>query len=280
MTFAANVVTVLIASPSDTAAERDAVEAAIHRWNADRAQGAHTVLLPLRWEVNAVPVIADSPQAAINRQLLERADIVIGVFYARLGQPTERYPSGTVEEILEAHDAGKPVHVYFSTAPLRPDIELDQLARLRSVKADLGQRSLYGQFASADELQAQVRSAIEHDLGELGLSAPTVAAPPVERARLRASYVQATKSGRIVVTNDGRALARDVRMALEPLGRGSLPYLDDEDSSTPRDIAPNGGTTSYVAFGGMGTASQLKVTLTWLEESGEEQAFSHTLSLT
>jgi hypothetical protein len=279
MTFAANVVNVLIASPSDTAAERDAVEAAIHRWNADRAQEAHTVLLPLRWEVNAVPVMANSPQAAINRQLLERADIVIGVFYARLGQPTERYPSGTVEEILEAHDAGKQVHVYFSTAPLPPDIDLDQLARLRDVKADLGQRSLYGQFASADELQVQVRSAIEHDLAELGLSAPTVAAPPVDRAALRASYTTSGRSGRIVVTNDGRAVARNVRMALEPVGRGSLPFLDDEDSSTARDIPPNGGRTSYLSFGGMGTASLLKVTLTWFEESGEEQEFSHTLSL-
>lgn len=293
MAFAAHVVSVLIASPGDTTAERDAVEQSIHQWNADRAHREEAVLVPLRWEVNAVPVMSDSPQAAINKQLLDRADIVVGVFFSRLGQATERYPSGTVEEIIEANEAGKPVHVYFSTADVpRAQIDVDQLTALETVKKDLQTRALYGEFASAEELKMKVRSALEHDLGELGLSDTNLRARGGDRVELQASYASEreqymdsrnkikhrTVRSRIVVTNHGTAVARGVRLSLVPEDGGRLPLRMD-DLERPRDIAPNGGSVSYPLFMAMGVASEYTATLTWTNESGSDESLSHSLSL-
>ncbi|OCI30289.1 hypothetical protein [Oerskovia enterophila] len=292
MTFAANVVSVLIASPSDTAAERDAVEQAIHQWNADRAERQGVVLMPLRWEVNAVPVMSDTPQGAINKQLLDRADIVIGVFFARLGQATKRYPSGTVEEIIEANEVGKPVHVYFSSADVPINqIDIGQLTHLKDVKADLRIRALYGEFASIDELKMKVRSALEHDLAELNLSTPAAPAREDEKPALRATYESRRKQyqdskgrmkyrtvgTRVVVINSGNAVAREVRLSLEPVDGGALPARMD-GWERPRDIAPNGGTSSYPLILMMGVAREYEATLTWTSEFGDEETTSHSLS--
>ena len=37
-------------------------------------------------------------QSVINTQLVDQADILFGVFYARLGMKTQRWISGTAEE--------------------------------------------------------------------------------------------------------------------------------------------------------------------------------------
>src|SRR5829696_7076273 len=128
---------VLIASPGDTQQSRDAIEAAFLSWDRDRSEGSSAVMLPRRWETDAVPLVGGTDaQSVINAQLVDQADIVFGVFYARLGLKTERGVSGTAEEIQRAADAGKPVHVYFSTAPIPRNVDVEQLAALNQFKDD------------------------------------------------------------------------------------------------------------------------------------------------
>lgn len=86
--FAANVVRVMIASPSDVSEARDAVEKAPHGWNSANAQSRSLVLLPWRWETGAVAVMGDHPQALINQQGVDDSDVVIALFGGRLGSPT------------------------------------------------------------------------------------------------------------------------------------------------------------------------------------------------
>lgn len=153
MAFVAHVLRVMIASPSDVAEARDAVEAAIHEWNGANANGHQTVLLPWRWESDSVPMVGDHPQSLLNGQGVDTSDIVIALFWSRLGSPTPEAESGTVEEVERARTQGKPVHVYFSEAPLPGDVDTDQLGRLRAYKDDLQARSLLGTFATVDELR-------------------------------------------------------------------------------------------------------------------------------
>lgn len=65
--------------------------------------------------------MGDRPQAIINKQLLEQSDLLVAVFWTRLGSPTGATNSGTVEEIEEHLAAKKPTMLYFSSAPVRPD---------------------------------------------------------------------------------------------------------------------------------------------------------------
>ena len=88
---------------------------------------------PWRWESSAVPMMGTQPQRLINAQGVDKSDIVISMFAGRLGSATPDAISGTAEEIDRALEAGKPVHLYFSTAPLPSDVNTEQLDALRGV---------------------------------------------------------------------------------------------------------------------------------------------------
>lgn len=172
MSFQATAVRVMIASPSDTLSARNAVETAINDWNYNHAERRKIVLLPWRWEVSAVPMLGDHPQALINTQGVSRSDIVIALFGTKLGTPTPNALSGTVEEIERAESQGKPVHVYFSSAPLPYDIDAKALENLRRFKKEMQNRGLLGEFAHEDQLRNEVLKALEFDLEQLGLEDP------------------------------------------------------------------------------------------------------------
>ena len=172
MSFQATAVRVMIASPSDTLSARNAVETAINDWNYNHAERRKIVLLPWRWEVSAVPMLGDHPQALINAQGVSRSDIVFALFGTKLGTPTPNALSGTVEEIERAESQGKPVHVYFSSAPLPYDIDATVLQGLRKFKKEMQTRGLLGEFAHEDQLRNEVLKALEFDLEQLDLEDP------------------------------------------------------------------------------------------------------------
>src|SRR4051794_33094357 len=110
----------MVASPSDVAQERVIVREILAEWNAIHSEDRKIVLMPLLWEANAAPAMGDRPQAIINGQLLKNADLLVAMFWTRIGSPTGVAKSGTVEEIEEHLKAGKPAMIYFSSAPVRP----------------------------------------------------------------------------------------------------------------------------------------------------------------
>lgn len=178
MSFNANVLRVMIASPSDIPDARDAVESAINDWNNANARNKQVVLLPWRWETSSVPVLGGHPQSLINSQGVDESDIVFALFGSRLGSPTPDAVSGTVEEIERAVSDGKPVHLYFSTAALPNDVDTRQLDGLREFRAEISQRGLLGEFATTAQLGHEVWKAIEYDIANLGLPTPSSATTP------------------------------------------------------------------------------------------------------
>jgi hypothetical protein len=79
--------------------------------------------------------MGDRPQAILNKQVLERADLLIGIFWTRIGTPTGDAVSGTVEEIEKHISLGKPAMLYFSSAPVHPDsVDTDQLTAVREFR--------------------------------------------------------------------------------------------------------------------------------------------------
>ena len=161
----ANVINVMIASPSDVPEARQTVYESLASWNDSNTLHRNVILLPRRWETSAVPKMGDDAQEVINQQLVDDADIVIAIFGARLGRETARDLSGTAEEMNRAHAAGKPVHTYFSSAPIPHDVDVDDLKKLRDFKDDL--EGLYATFANTAELNSLVWAAIEHDVAQL-----------------------------------------------------------------------------------------------------------------
>ena len=135
MPYNAVVCNVLIASPSDVQKERDMAREVIWIWNYLHSERTKIVLMPVGWETHTAPAMGDRPQAIINKQMLGRCDLLIGIFWTRLGSPTGQEVSGTVEEIKEHREKGKPLMLYFSSVPVHPDsLDITQYELLKGFK--------------------------------------------------------------------------------------------------------------------------------------------------
>lgn len=276
MSFPATVLRVLVASPSDVPDARDAVEDALHSWNRLHATTRNVVLLPWRWETNSVPLLGSHPQEIINAQGVDGADIVVALFGSRLGSPTPDAVSGTVEEIERAVNSGKPVHLYFSRAPLPHDVDTAQLEGLRSFRNEIKERGLLGEFDDIRQLENQIWSAVEHDLAKIDLSVAAVRHEPIGvRFRVDSKSERRQKEidrrGKIKyetkywleVTNIGDEAAESVTFEGQALS-GLMKIIWD---GRPITLEPDSSWRIPVVYG-MGTMGQT-LTIRWRD--GEEQ---------
>ena len=114
------VVKVMIASPSDVEEERSIVRESIHEWNAIHAEERSVWLSPVGADTHASPSMASEAQDVINRQVLEGCDLLVGIFWRRLGTPTATDPSGAAEEIRRHVEACGEAMIYFSDRDASP----------------------------------------------------------------------------------------------------------------------------------------------------------------
>lgn len=148
---------VLIASPSDVPSERKGIAEAIHNWNSVHAIAERVMLLPVMWETDVRPQTGGRPQEFINQQIVRDCDILVGVFWTRIGTPTGKEDSGTVEEIKEFLGQGKHVMLYFSERPIEPSkLDSEQYSRLQEFKEWCKENSVYWTYRSTPQLTASL----------------------------------------------------------------------------------------------------------------------------
>ena len=142
----AKIFRVALASPSDVQPERDLVQPVLDDLNSMlRTTGRRMHLALWRWETDARPGLhLLGPQGLIDDSLrIEDSDVLIGIFWKRLGTPTRDSGSGTEHEIRTAIRAwkrkGSPqVMLYFSEVAFRPgETDPEQFQRLQAFKSDL-----------------------------------------------------------------------------------------------------------------------------------------------
>lgn len=101
-------------------------------------------------------------QEEINRQLLTDTDMLIGIFWTRFGSPTDKYGSGTEEEINIMLDNGKPVILYFLNKPVAPiDIDVEQLRKINAFKDKHKSDGLFRILNNEAELALKLRDELE-----------------------------------------------------------------------------------------------------------------------
>ncbi|HEY0304273.1 MAG TPA: hypothetical protein VGC44_04830 [Longimicrobiales bacterium] len=154
MPFNARVVEVMIASPGDVGAERQVIRELVLEWNAIYARERSLVVLPVGWETHASPRLGERAQEVINEQILHSCDLLVGVFWTRLGTPTGEAASGSVEEIEKHVAAGKPAMLYFSNAPVHPDsVDPAQYQALKDFRDKYMQQGLVEFYDSVSEFR-------------------------------------------------------------------------------------------------------------------------------
>lgn len=154
MAYQAKVIPIMIASPGDVYEEREVVRDVIHTWNYIHSANTRVMLTPAGWETHASPELGARPQELINSRILRDCDLLVGIFWTRLGTPTGEADSGTVEEIEKHLNAGKPAMIYFSSRPAAPEtIDPDQYKALKEFKNQCRQRGLIEEFENPVDLK-------------------------------------------------------------------------------------------------------------------------------
>lgn len=154
MSFEAKVYKVMIASPSDVVIERNIIREIITQWNIINTDTRKIVLLAVGWETHSAPEMGDKPQTIINKRILKDCDLLVGVFWTRIGTATDGYESGTIEEIEEHIKAGKPVMLYFSNTPVHPDsVDNEQYKKLKEFERSCLERGLYEKYIDQNEFK-------------------------------------------------------------------------------------------------------------------------------
>ena len=149
MTYQAEVIRILIASPGDMKKEREATVQVLSAWNNSQSYDRKKVLLPVMWETDSAPQMGAHPQKIINEQVVSKCDMAIALFSTRLGTPTDTHLSGTDEEIKRVLGQDKSVSIYFFNKNVRVDqINLEAIKEVRDYKDTLLKKGLYGTYQS------------------------------------------------------------------------------------------------------------------------------------
>jgi hypothetical protein len=145
-------VRIVIVSPSDTSTEVASIRQAIEELNGFLPRWG-TTLEPWHWSTEAYPGFhAEGPQGHLDTlQRIDEADLVIGVFWQRLGTALPDGMTGTEHEMKRAIEAnahtGKPaIWIYFSqrrSPPPESEDDLQQLRRLLTFRKEMEPLGLY-----------------------------------------------------------------------------------------------------------------------------------------
>ena len=186
----------LIISPSDVAAERAAISAAISDWNAHIGFALNARVEAVGWETHAVSDVSRPPQEAINRQIVDGCDFGIAVFWSRIGSPTATARSGSIEEMDLLTRRGARVLAYQCNRDIPQNQLRDtQYVELQATLADLRKHGLLSEFASTESLKGMVILHMTNVVSGLAMT-------PTGVGNVRIGVVTApTPDIRVVVTN-------------------------------------------------------------------------------
>ncbi len=185
-------VKVFIASPSDVAEERNAAVDVILQWNACNSSDRGITIDPVRMETHAQTTLGGHPQDIVNGQLLGGCDLLIAIFWSRLGTRTPKAASGTVQEINEfiRKNGPKNVLLFFSDRPIPANCDRTELARLKDFKEKMQKKALYIVFNNIDSFRGQLRQQLDRRMNQITtpksaiLSHSTVRTVALEHAML------------------------------------------------------------------------------------------------
>ncbi len=150
-------VLVLLAAPRDVEAELNISRHLIEEWNRNEGLERGVVLQALHWRTHATPQ-SGNPQDILDRELVDRAHIIVAIFWTRFGEPTPTTESGTEAEIRRGIRDGKVVSIYFSRVPVDPDtLDTAEYARLKKFKDEIRDIVLYWEFHNLEEFERDFR---------------------------------------------------------------------------------------------------------------------------
>ena len=153
----------LIAAPADVAAARQTILETIQDWNLANARRG-IALEAARWEQVVSPGASDRSADAIVRDLAAEFDLVVGVYWTRLGAGAGAR-RGSLDAVAALASRQRPVVLCFSTSPVPPDVDAAQYRELLDFRASWRGPMLH--FGSTSELRHRLTGHLNSAVDEL-----------------------------------------------------------------------------------------------------------------
>lgn len=150
----ATIYDLLLSCPGDVVDLKDIVKECVDDFN--RLFGStNNIKIELKhWNSDAYPQSGGSAQELLNQQFIHDCDACVALFANRFGSPTEKYDSGTEEEIEDMINNGKQVFMYFIERPVDPStIDTKQLDKVRLFKEKYENKGIYWQVKNNEEFR-------------------------------------------------------------------------------------------------------------------------------
>lgn len=240
---------VFISSPGDLEKERSYISQFL-----ERLKMPGVVFKPIRWEKDLPNTSLHSPQPLIDEVLLNKADILIGIFATKFGTKTEHADSGTVEEIETFIAKGKPVILYFyniniSFTELNGEI-LQNIQKIYEFKEKYANKHIYSMINNIEELSDALERDIKYNMEQI----LTQTAPQTASHKTNQKASRKTPPKKSAVSKNGQqsktpwymdSIADLINQYLDRKGvpfhyRGNLTFHENLQFLT--------GTTNYTAF--------------------------------
>ena len=112
----------LISCPGDVLQYAEIVKECVESFNHTLGCINNAEIVTRHWATDSFPQSGDRPQELLNKQFVRDCDAAVAIFWTKFGTPTDKYGSGTEEEIEEMLSSGKQVFLYFVDAPINPSV--------------------------------------------------------------------------------------------------------------------------------------------------------------
>jgi hypothetical protein len=206
MATTATKVRIFVASPSDTASERQQLGGVTDELNIlvpALAPEKQIVLQLVKWETSVAPGMGRDAQDVVNQQIGEY-DIFVGIIWKRMGTPTAVAQSGTEEEFRRAYaewqrNRSLRILFYFSQAPysIKTGEDASQLLRVIAFRDEVAKLGLVWEYPAVNRFADVIRPHLALVLGQMFSSSESSGAAATTAKKLNPSAT--TSSARIDV---------------------------------------------------------------------------------
>lgn len=151
----------LVSCPGDVVDKGylSAVENSVAQFNSTFGKFNNVNLQVVHWSKDSYPESGGRAQALLDSQIVDGSDAAVALLFTRFGTPTDKYGSGTEEEIERMLHSHKQVFMYFINEPIKmSEVDSMQYQRVQDFKTRYStlEKGMYGEVESPEELQGEL----------------------------------------------------------------------------------------------------------------------------
>lgn len=189
----------LISCPGDVSKYVDVVRECIESFNITIGRLNSAEIVGQHWSTSSFSQSGDRPQEILNKQFVRDCDAAVAIFWTRFGNPTDKYGSGTEEEIEEMRLAGKQVFTYFVTESVDLNkVDLEQYKKVQDFKAKYEGEEKYGTYftvGNVEELRKLFSNHLTMYFLPIIMGEKEVTTVPAKKSKLNIQDYNSTEEG-------------------------------------------------------------------------------------